>query len=66
MIALKVISAVNWALYRLSEPSTWRGLIALLTAGGIVLSPDQSSAIIAAGLAVIGAINVIRKEKTGV
>lgn len=54
--------ALDWFIDRLTEPSTWRGLTALLTATGIVLSPDQSSAIIAAGLAVIGMINIFRKE----
>ncbi len=37
----------------------------MLTAGGITLAPEQQNAIIAAGLAIIGLINVFRKEKTG-
>ena len=41
---------------RLSETSTWRGILALLTAAGIALSPEQASAITAAGLAAIGVI----------
>lgn len=41
---------------RLSETSTWRGIIALVTAAGIALSPEQANAITAAGLGVIGVI----------
>jgi hypothetical protein len=32
---------------RLSEPSTWRGIIALVTAAGVALSPDQVDKIVA-------------------
>lgn len=56
--------AWGWVLDRLSEPSTWRGLVGLLTGAGVVLSPELSGQIIAVGLAVIGLINVIRKEGT--
>ncbi len=40
------------------EPSTWRGLVWLLTAGGLVLSPEQQVAIISAGAAISGLIGV--------
>lgn len=46
----------------LSQQSTWKGLIGIATAGGIALSPDESAAIIAAGLALVGLINVFRNE----
>jgi hypothetical protein len=46
----------------LKETSTWRGMISIVTAFGVVLSPEQSEAIIAAGLALMGVINVFRKE----
>lgn len=39
-------------------PSTWKGLFALLTAAGVSFSPDHQQAILSAGLAVIGAIQV--------
>jgi hypothetical protein len=45
-----------YILDRLSETSTWRGILALLTAAGIALSPEQASAITAAGLATIGVV----------
>lgn len=38
------------------EASTWRGLVALVTAVGITLSPEQGEAIVALGLAVMGAL----------
>lgn len=47
----------------LNEPSTWRGLVSILTACGIGISPDQMQAIIVAGLAVSGAIGVFVKDK---
>ena len=48
---------------RLSEMSTWRGLIALATALGIKLAPAQQDAIVSTGLALIGLINVFRVER---
>lgn len=45
-------------------PSTWKGLVAILTAAGVTLSPDQSDKIIAAGLALIGAIQVFVDDHT--
>ena len=41
---------------RLREPSTWRGVIMLVTAIGIPIAPDQAESIVAIGLAVSGAI----------
>jgi len=45
----------------LKSESTWRGLIAIATAFGITLSPEQAGAITAAGLAAIGLINTFKK-----
>lgn len=53
----------NFILERGKESSTWRGLVALLTAVGVTLSPDQGEAIVALGLAVIGAIGVFTADK---
>jgi hypothetical protein len=52
-----------YLLERGKEASTWRGIVALLTAVGITLSPEQVEAIIALGLAVIGAIGVFTIDK---
>lgn len=42
----------------LSEPSTWRGFVWLLTALGLKMDPSQAEAIVSLGLAVSGAIAV--------
>ncbi len=59
-------SILSYVIARLGEPSTWRGLFALLTALGITLHPEQIAAITSLGLAAIGAINVLRKETAAV
>lgn len=56
---------IQYITSRLSETSTWRGLFGILAAVGVHLRPDLADAIVAAGMALIGLINVIRKEKNG-
>lgn len=53
---------LSFILIRLKEKSTWRGILAVATALGVTFSPEQSAQIIALGLALIGTINVFRKE----
>ncbi len=53
---------MKYLLERLKEPSTWRGVFALLTAVGLKLHPEMQEAILTTGLALIGMINVVRKE----
>lgn len=48
----------EFILARGKEASTWRGIVAIITAAGISLEPGQTEAIVALGLAVIGAIGV--------
>lgn len=55
-----------YLLERLKEPSTWRGLTALLTAVGVALSPEQVNAIVSAGLALMGVLGVFTKDKGNV
>ena len=55
----------DWALARLGENSTYRGLIALATACGIQLAPDLQAALLSVALALIGLINVMRKAPAG-
>lgn len=50
-------------LAKLKETSTWKGLIFLLTALGVSLSSEQQEAIISTGVAIVGIIDVFRKEK---
>ena len=57
------MKAILFVLDRLSENSTWRGLILVGTAVGLKLEPDHQEAIVAAGLGLVGAINVFRKGK---
>ena len=53
---------MDWVIARLQEPSTWNGITAILTIVGVSLLPEQSTAIIKAGVAVFGAVAVIKKE----
>jgi hypothetical protein len=56
-------SLIDTLLARLGENSTWRGLLLVATAVGVKLEPDLQNAILAAGLGLIGLINVLRKGK---
>lgn len=53
---------MNTIITYLKTESTWRGIIAIATALGVTLSPEQANAIIAAGLAAVGLINVFKKD----
>lgn len=53
----------KYVIERLAEPSTWRGIVALITAAGISLSPEQATAITAAGLALIGVVGAFFSDK---
>jgi hypothetical protein len=53
----------SYLLERLKEPSTWRGLTALLTAVGVTLSPEQTNALVGAGLALMGVLGVFTQDK---
>jgi len=50
---------MTWLLNRLREPSTWRGLVWLLTACGITLRPEVWEQVTAVGMAVAGLIGVV-------
>jgi hypothetical protein len=52
---------VNTLLQKLSENSTWRGLILIAMAVGVKIDPEMQEAILVAGLGIVGLINVIRK-----
>lgn len=49
-------------LERFKQESTWRGFIAVAMAVGVTLSPEQQEAIVGAGLALIGLINIFKKD----
>jgi hypothetical protein len=52
-----------YILARAAEPSSWRGLILLLTAIGVPIAPSMAEAIITIGLGVAGAIGVAASDK---
>jgi len=47
----------------LKQPSTWKGIVGVVTGFGITLSPEQTAAIVAAGVALIGLIDVFVDEE---
>jgi len=47
---------------RLKERSTWLGIIAIVTAAGVALTPEQTEAIAAAGAAVGGLVAVFTAD----
>lgn len=55
---------LDFILERGKEASTWRGLVALATAVGISVSPALTEALVAFGLALIGILGVLTKDKT--
>lgn len=48
---------------RLKEPSTWRGIILLLTAVGVPIAPAMGEAVITVGLALAGGVGVVMPDK---
>ena len=48
-----------YILERMKEPSTWRGVIYMLTAVGIPIAPALADSIIAVGLALAGLVGVV-------
>ena len=44
---------------RAKEASTWRGVIMLLTAVGLNISPEMADAIIGVGIAVAGLVGML-------
>jgi hypothetical protein len=57
---MKIIEVI---LQKLAENSTWRGLILLAMAFGLKIDPELQNQILAAGLSLVGIINIIRKGK---
>jgi hypothetical protein len=43
----------------LGQPSSWRGMIVVLTGAGVALKPEHSEAITAGGLMVAGLIGIV-------
>lgn len=54
---------MKWLLARLREPSTWRGLVWLLTVLGVKLAPEAWEYIMTAGMALAGLLGVLTREE---
>jgi hypothetical protein len=55
---------LTWLADRLKEPSTWRGVIWLLTSLGIAIDPEKIQALILAASTLTGVILVFSKENS--
>jgi hypothetical protein len=55
----------RFLLDRLDERSTWRAIVAMFTLFGVGLSPEQSDAIIAAGIAIGAALEAFLPDPGG-
>lgn len=53
----------DYLIERAREPSTWRGLVLLLTAVGVPIAPELGEVIVSAGLGVAGLIGVLTADK---
>lgn len=60
-MSTKMQTAMDWLIARLSENSTWRGILMTATGLGIYIEPSKAAAITAGGLAAVGLINVFRQ-----
>ena len=58
----KLQAATTYLLARANEPSTWRGAILIVTALGAHLNPEQTEAIITAGLMLAGLVGAMSKD----
>ena len=53
---------MTYILNRLTERSTWQGLVAIAAGVGVNLSPELGAAIIAFGVAAAGLVHVLFPE----
>ena len=53
----------DYLIERAKEPSSWRGLLLILTAIGVPVAPEMANAIITAGLGIAGLIGVATSDK---
>lgn len=58
-----MLSLIKSHLPDLTEASTWRGIVSIITVCGVAISPEQGTAIIAFGMATSGLIKVFFKDK---
>lgn len=53
----------DYILARLREPSTWRGIMLVLTSCGVGIHPDMADQIIAAGVGLAGIVGIVTADK---
>lgn len=53
---------LRFILARLSEASTLRGFLLILTAAGVALKPEVADAIVAVGIALAGLVGVLMPD----
>ena len=53
----------KYIIERGKEASTWRGLVFILTAFGVGITPDLAAAILSAGVGVVGLIGALFPDK---
>lgn len=51
----------HYILDRMKEPSTWRGILLLLTAIGVPVAPELADHIVTGGLALVGIVGMVTK-----
>ena len=63
MKGMKILKLIE--LLKLNQPSTWRGLISLLSGLGVAISPELAEHIVAIAVSAFGIVEIVRSEKTG-
>ena len=63
MKGMKMLKLID--LLKLNQPSTWRGLIGLLSGLGVAISPELVEHIVALAVSAFGIVEIVRSEKTG-
>lgn len=53
----------KWILTRLKERTTWIGIFSVLAAAGLTLAPEVKEQVLQIGVAVVGLILMIMKER---
>lgn len=48
---------------KLTQPSTWRGLISLLSGLGVTISPELVEHIVTLAVSAFGIVEIVRSEK---
>ena len=52
----------KWFVDRAKEKTTWYGIVALISAAGIAISPELKESVAVAGMAIAGLLATITKD----